>query len=277
MSCPDPVTLRDEGLTALNERLRDVAERHSARSRAAWLARHPGTLADVVALVRRLPSIDVEVSDTPAGAELAALLTRRAFGVPYARLGRSALVVPPDGTAYWTGRSRQAARTNTARARRAGVDVRAVRVEDVPSLRDAAADADWRGHLDWALTVLDPALPWVALAVVDREGRPVALAAALVDVHTAHLRVHISDHSHPIARDARYLLTGELVGELARRGVRVLLVNSVFGKPESIAYFQHLVGFAPYNLRLRRGRVSQRQPHRAARGKYAGDREPRRT
>jgi hypothetical protein len=90
----------------------------------------------------------------------------------------------------------------------------------------------------------------LCVAALDAEGKPVAVAAVIADSSVAYLRVHISDGEDARSSDARYHIAARLVETLALRRITMLLIDSALMLRPSVAYFQHLLGFAPYNLRV---------------------------
>jgi hypothetical protein len=83
-------------------------------------------------------------------------------------------------------------------------------------------------------------------------GEAVAFASVLVDGHAAYLEFFISAQDHEAAAWARYLLHVHLVVDLRKAGVEHLVSDSLLAAPPGVRYFQHLVGFEPANVRVRR-------------------------
>jgi hypothetical protein len=230
----------------------EVREAFERRRLAVWALTHPAAAVRLARVVRRLPTVDVQLSTGPAGAYLAKVLAHRTLGLPTARLARAGLPLPADPSAYLRGRPRQALRTNAARSRRGGVRCAESCAAQVAALVGRADDPRWAAHLDWALGAIGTVDvdSTICVAAVDAAGKPVALAAAVTDERVAYLLVHISDGDDMRSSDARYLIAATLVETLALRGVALLLIDSALMLKPSMAYFQHLLGFAPYNLRV---------------------------
>ena len=229
----------------------DDGERLAA---ASDLVRHPRQMLRLGRTLRDLPVVEVTLTDSVSGREIEAAVMHRRFRVPTGRVARATLEIPTDASAYTRGRHRQAMRTNLARARSSGITTSVVTPDELGALPEAATRPAWRAHLMWVQRTFQPydASEAVILVAWDAECRPLAVIGAILDVDVALLKAHVSDGDGTGRSEARYLLMGALVTALAERGCRLLLSDSALTLPRGVAYFQHLAGFAPRNLRLTR-------------------------
>jgi hypothetical protein len=204
-----------------------------------------------LAWIRRLPVLEVEVSDSPAGRAIRQALTGRRGIVP-AALAAAVLELPAEPESYLIGRSKQAVRTGRNHAGRQGVAV--VRVTDdgerrarALELADAGIRTDFVPSLRaWASDPQDES--WFA---VDPDGTTLAVAIVAVDGAVARLSAMISAGGS-VRSPARYLLSAQVFMDLIAAGVsHVILEGSLF-LPPGLLHFQRLLGFRPMNIRLRR-------------------------
>jgi hypothetical protein len=224
--------------------------RRSARRAAPRLLRS-------VAAIRRLPVLEVEVSDSPAGEAIASALAQRRGLVP-ATTAAAVLELTAEPEAYLVGRRRQAVRTGLNHARRHGLSVRKVTEREERRARALElVDAEVHEHFgpslrQWAAAPRDES--WFTL---DAHGRTLAVAILTVDGSVARLNAVISADG-PLRSPARYLLSASVFMDLARSGVsHVLLEGSLF-LPPGLLHFQRLLGFRPMNIRVRRAQRAQR-------------------
>lgn len=165
------------------------------------------------------------------------------------------LALPDSEETYLAGRHRQAVRTNVRRARAAGVTCQRVGPsrERLAVARRVYADRakDDQVSRDWLEARLGAG---EFFAACGPGGEAVAFASVLVDGEAAYLEFFMSSQDHEAAACARYLLHLHLVVELRRAGVKLLVSDSLLAAPPGVSYFEHLVGFEPANLRLRRRR-----------------------
>ena len=217
-----------------------------------FAARHPVVAARTARLVKSLPWVDVPLTTQPAGRTIRSRVERRRYLLPVGRLARATLTLPDEAGLYLRGRHRQAARTNIARAARNGVSAAEVPPDGLANLAAHVTRAGWREHLDWVARTLavHRGQGVVCVVVTDADRCPVAVAAAVADAQVAQLVAHASDPDHPESRDGRYVATDGLVRALVARHVRLLLGGSALTTSQNLAYFQHLQGFAPHNLRV---------------------------
>jgi hypothetical protein len=218
--------------------------------RTAWLAlRQVGRAARLARSLRRLPRIGLGVTNSPSGRIIRAFF-RRGRRDRRPLLAISTLALPADVEEYRRGRSRQALRTNSAKARRAGVTVvrggndAAVR-EHMQNLFHRRNDRDG-GAWYFQRAEAHEGEFWFALGP---DGASLALCEVIVDESLALLRAMISAPG-PDRSNARFLLMHEVLASLAARGVRHLVVDRAFWLPPGLVYFQRLLGFVPTNLTL---------------------------
>jgi hypothetical protein len=247
------------GLPALDSASEVVRSLQGARDsgRSPWMLvlRHPAALTRAAVTILRLPWLGLSLSPAPAGAAIRRYVGARTCGLPTGRLGRGVLALPESEEAYLAGRHRQAVRTNVRKARVAGVTCRPVglsgeRLQVARRVYAGRANDD-QVSLDWLEERLGAGDFFVACGPADDA---VAFASVLVDGGAAYLEFFISSQDHEVAACARYLLHLHLVVELRRTGVAHLVSDSLLAAPPGVRYFQHLVGFEPANVRLRRRR-----------------------
>lgn len=254
--------MADHGITAYGSAALDSASevvrelqrsRDSGRSPWTYLLHHPTALAKTAVTMLRLPWIRLTLSPTPAGGSIRRNLGGRTCGLSTGRLGRALLTLPESEEAYLAGRHRQAVRTNVRKARATGITCHSVGPpgERLQVARSVYADRgdDDQVSLDWLEARLGAGEFFVARVPA---GEAVAFASVLVDGHAAYLEFFISSQNHEAAAQARYLLHVHLVVELGRAGVEHLVSDSLLAAPAGVRYFQHLVGFQPANVRVRR-------------------------
>jgi hypothetical protein len=207
---------------------------------------HAGLRA-TVALLTKLPTLTVRLTDDPAGDRLRAHFDDRRWGILHCRLAQGVLVLPEQHSHYLRGRSRQALRTNIRKARSCGI--RCQRLEHLAQRRAATLHLRERAsdRLRWPdeLFCLAGDMWWAAY---DRRGTAVALAQVTVDRDWALLQSFVSAH-----RAGRYLLHSWIVEELIAANVRHLAVNASMAPllEPSLQYWQHLLGFGVANLSVR--------------------------
>jgi hypothetical protein len=180
-----------------------------------------GTVATPL-LLAGLPTLTVRLSASPAGERLREHFAHRQWGILHSRLAQGVLVLPETNATYLRGRSRQALRSNTRKAREAGITCRRLdhlseRRAAALHLRERAGDrVHWRDELFCA-----PGDAWWSAR--NRRGEAVALAQVTVDREWALLQLLVSRD-----RQSRYLLHSEVVEALVAARVRYLSVSSVF-------------------------------------------------
>jgi hypothetical protein len=214
-----------------------------------------------VRLLASLPSVPVALTDTPPGERMRAHFSHRIWGIPHSRLAQGVLVLPgEDDPPYLRGRSRQAVRTNIRKARAAGItcqpllEVAAQRA----ATRRLRSCAPWM--LEWGEEEILSAPGDVWWAAVEPDGTPVTLAQITVDRSWALLQAFASTDLA-----SRYLLHTTLVEMLVRADVRYLAVNGEMAPllDPNLQYWQRLLGYRVFNLRLCRTPLPSRQPELA--------------
>ena len=197
-----------------------------------------------------LPRIEVRLSDETAGRRIGEHLRVRVFGVlPKHRVAQGVLAVPPSMGAYLSGRSRQAVRTNTARAARAGIAVS--RLVTLEARRDAVdrytgpapalVDREWRD--EWWRRAAEDGRVW--LAASNPDGQIQGLLVATVDLDWAMLEVAIARQ-----HCTRWLLQKVLLQHLVDSGVRYMFTGTgnVLSLGPSLRHIQRLLGYVVANL-----------------------------
>lgn len=241
---PIPSLLHDDGFVALADGLQrrnglwSRATRVMARARVT-AAR--GVLAACVSpVLADLPHVPVTVPDTRSGRRLKSKYTGRDRGVRR-DLAVSVLPLPEEPEAYLRGKSRQALRTNSRRAREQGVTCRALDpVESMHHLERVVPDRWYRALIPSAQADLSAGLctGWVAEAA-DGATEVVALTSAAGPL--ARLDLMLSAPGREGA--ARYLLSAHVITELATAGSRLLAVEGALLLSPGLRHFQHLLGF----------------------------------
>ena len=210
------------------------ALRYGGDSRPAGLALGVLTLPYLLGLLLLAPRARVRVSERPCGRRIRAHLGLRRWGLPRFRLAQGVLHIPEDQASYLRGRSRQAVRTNVARARAGGV-------------RCAHAVRHWpvSGSCPGQEAPVECWQAW------NRAGALVGEAWVTIDSECALL--HSLNASET---DVRWLMHTAIVEELCARGCRQLLTNShdAFLMAPGQQYFQRLLGYSVERIRLRRSR-----------------------
>jgi hypothetical protein len=220
--------------------------------------RRPQRIAALFVVLFRTEPLSVFVSGSSAGRALRTYFDQRLLGVfPKNRLCQGVLVIPPHRSDYLRGRRRHALRTNLRRAATAGISCEVMEdgssaveaVEMVTQSRRkgplAAADVSYFRSL---LTK-----PGMTLLVArDRQGRPCAVLAAVID-ETVCLWEWATSNSH----EARWALHDHLVDVLIDRGVKYLLSTGegpfgALGFTANVQHYQHLLGYELRHVTLER-------------------------
>lgn len=200
---------------------------------------------------RRLPPTDLRLTATPAGRMIAEHLSIRDEGRFRYRNAQAVLDLPTDFADYMRGRHRQAVRTNTGHARRAGQFVLSCAVDGwAPGLDDSRRIAITPG----------PVERWMVLAA---DGEVVADSIVSVDRETALLHGLVSS-----TENARWLLHTAIVERLCGE-CSVLLTNSddAYRLGGGTQHFQRLLGYRISRLcvsRVRGGDPADQAPQPAA-------------
>jgi hypothetical protein len=209
---------------------------------ASWRRLRAGSLT-LTRYRRSLPTVDVELTPSPAGQMIGQHFAIRSDGRLRYRDAQGFLQLPADFSEYLRGRHRQAVRTNVGHARRSGL--RAA-VEYVP---------------DWAPGTDDSRLPYITPGPVERwnlltaEGTIVAQAILSVDEEVALLQGLMSLVPH-----GRWLLHTAMVERLCG-SCEVLLINcdDAYLMTPGVQHFQRLLGYEIGRLRLRRSPSPRRE------------------
>ena len=202
---------------------------------SAWRRLRAGSLL-LVWYRLRLPSVEVRPSASRAGALIAEHFAIRERGRYRYRGAQGVLSLPTEFSDYMRGRSRQAVRTNVARARNAELRIETLIVED------------WEpGEGDSRLAHLTPGpIEWWRAWHPDNTVGVVAEAILSVDDDVALLHGLVST-----VTDARWLLHTAIVERLCG-SCDVLLVNSddAYLMSAGAQHFQRLLGYEVARLRL---------------------------
>ncbi|MDL5154368.1 hypothetical protein [Actinomycetospora termitidis] len=235
-----------------------LQQRHRVQGRvrrtAVTVACAVPAVRDRVPVLADLPMLTVECSASAVGDRMAAKYDGARHGVPR-RLAVSVLALPDSSEDYLRGRSKQALRTNSRRAREAGVTCRRMgRVEaDVrlTALLRARGEEDLLPGVRADL-VAGTVQAWLAR---DADDLTEVIALTSTDGTFARLDLMLSAPDRE-AGPARYLLSAHVVGELIDRGVRHLAVDTALWLDAGLRHFQRLLGFEPTTLEFRRGPAS---------------------
>ncbi len=209
----------------------------------------------MAALLWRLPSVCVSLSDSPAGERI-----REYFGfrkwclIPDNRIAQGFLPVPSTIAEHLRGRHRQALRTNLNRARDARISVTAL---------PAAAERRWALER-WAKNCAtraedeverlqryleeqsdEPGRRW--LAALDSSGDCVGVCLLTVDVECALLEHLVA------ASPARWALNAAVVEMLCDEGIGFLFAESTNGirAEKNIQYLHRLLGYRVAHILVR--------------------------
>jgi hypothetical protein len=244
--------LHDDGFVALADGLQ---RRGGLRGRASKLAARARLAASRTALAARvtpalaeLPDVPVTVPDTRSGRRLVAKYAGRDRGVPR-DLAVSVLTLPEEPEDYLRGRSKQALRTNSRRAREQGITCRALNpVESAHRLEQVVPDRWYQAVVPGAQADLTAGLctGWVAESP-DGTTEVLALTSAAGPLARLDLMLSAPDREG----DARYLLSAHVVTELATAGRRLLAVDGALLLSPGLRHFQHLLGFGQARLAVR--------------------------
>jgi hypothetical protein len=207
-----------------------------------------------VLLLRGLPRVPVELTDSLAGLRLRKHFDDRTWGIRHSRIAQGILSLPDEPGQYPRGRSRQALRTNIRRARAAGITCR--QLHHLDERRGAALQLRARipGMWQWSNEMFSlPEDIWWAGET--SRGQTVAFAQVTVDREWALLRSLASSD-----RPSRYLLHAVLVDVLVASGVRYLAVDGPMAPmlEPSLQYWQRLLGFDVVHLSVSRQPLVQR-------------------
>jgi hypothetical protein len=215
---------------AIAPALRDVAGRGPM---ATWGRLRAGSLR-LSAYQRRLPVVDVRLSDSPAGRVIGEHLAIREAGRWRYRGAQGVLPLPAEFADYLRGRSRQAVRTNIGHARREQVTV-------ISEALDNWAPGDGDSRIDHISP--GPAERW---AVISEDDRFLAEAIVSIDREVALLQGMASWTTY-----ARWLLHTAIVERLCG-SCDVLLTNSddAYFMDAGNRHFQRLLGYRISRLRV---------------------------
>jgi hypothetical protein len=244
-------TAPGDDLAAALAFMRSVLPPASRPAALLYALRHPAAAVRSSSTLYRLPTIDVHVSDSAAGARIGALAGRRTLGIARPRFAVSVLpVVGLDE--YLRGHARAALRNSCSLARRLGVTCSMV-VDVDAQLRATHAILAGRDELDnWEALRELIALGRDRVFVAEADGAPVAISFVTVDREVANLSWCLSVRNDQRGSSARYLLHAYVMEVLSEQGVSLLFADAVVVISDGLRYFQDRLGFGVANLRLRR-------------------------
>jgi hypothetical protein len=232
----------------------------------AHLVRHPVRSLALLAAIGRLPRVQAELPDDPAGRGVHHALTRPGpLRTPFGATGVAVLEIPAEAAEYSLGASKQTLRRKARKAQKSGVVCRSV--PDPVERRELLAranqaeiehpDEQYRNVQPDNSDLLDHEL-W--LVAFDGEGEPLMVSVTPIAGDWAQLRYFRTLGSSNAHSDSRYLMTQELVQTLSERGIRYLFEGTHPAElSNGLRHFQRMVGF-------RLTRVSARlRPARPAR------------
>jgi hypothetical protein len=240
-----------------------TADLAATRRESNWrfakaIATKPRDLSRALGRIRALPRTTIPVNSTSANRDLTELL-RKGFGPWHSRSHAVAVLeIPTDPRSYTSGRSRQALRTNSAKARASGVHCATVSGQREIEARfgqiivdDWGIDSKSDTYRGWLKNVAD--VPHALYVTADSaDGRVLVFCKLVVDGNYARLHTFVHNRNDEAASPARFLLMDYLVEILAARGVTRLFVDTLVALPKGLRYFQHLVGYRAVNVSLSR-------------------------
>jgi hypothetical protein len=214
--------------------------------------KHPGphsliNASALLAVLRQLPILPVELTGGTGGRVIADHLRVRRLGVPKNRIAQGVLPLRA-GEQDYLGSCSRIVRRQIRRARLSGVECSRLTSDEqrwlvirqltpqVPGMPRWVDRLPGRFSDDW----------WVAR---EATGRPVGFAIVVADTRWAMLDLLIS-LEHP----ARYLLHTEIVTDLGKAGVRYLMTDSptVLRMDRHVRQFQRVLGYRVAHLALQR-------------------------
>jgi hypothetical protein len=215
------------------------------------VARRPRRARTLLSL-RELPVLGLHLSAAehdrwlrtrwPAGGE-------RLFGGHWAQA-----VIPTalDEHAYLTGRHRQAVRTNIRRARELGITAtRLAGYEEFVAASTPVYESRDGGSAVLAVMRSTPPpdeFAWYSASTAAHQA-PVIVAAVALFGDFGVLAVMVGNNDYARVGHARHLMHTFILSDLARQGIRNLLVGSVLRESSGNQYFQRLLGYHVCNLR----------------------------
>jgi hypothetical protein len=205
--------------------------------RAVWARLQAGSLT-LAWYRRRLPTTKLRLTESPAGRMIKAHFAIREQGAWRYRDAQGVLPLPADFSEYMRGRRRQAVRTNVGHARKTGLTVVSVAIDNwAPGLDDTRA-----GHI-----APGPVERWM---VFDATGQAVADSILSVDDKVALLHGLVTIAANT---NARGLLHAAIVERLCG-SCDFLITNSddAYFMGAGNQHFQRLLGYEISRLRISR-------------------------
>jgi len=220
-----------------------------------WVWTLMGSLVHEPALIRglaaiwRLPVVDLRVPRADANAWSGACFGPAGRGIFSGRLAQAALELPTVEKHYLAGGAKQALRTNLRHARDLGVTSGQISTHEawVEAANVIADGGAWVRHM----AKPEPGQQVVYYGARDANETPLALAGVALFGEFAVLFIMVSHPDRrPGASWARYQLHTCLALDLARLGVKYLLVGSALRQTAGNQYFEHLLGYRARHLRV---------------------------
>jgi hypothetical protein len=236
----------DPAFIVFSEAVREIVARRRVGNwvgAATTLAKSAPVVARGMRVILRAPQLTLTLNEGPAGRAIAA----------ERGIARAILVLPSSIEEYLKGRSRQAVRTNTRRARESGVTCREVPLADQAEviatfLHIGGWDHDDATRLDEVLGVRPGEQRFF---VAELDGSPLAIGAIEVDDRSALLKFQHSVPHAELASPARYALTVCIIEALIASRVTTLLVGTTVRLDAGLQYFQRRLGFGIWHVRTR--------------------------
>lgn len=197
-----------------------------------------------ILLLRNLPEVEISITRSIPGEQIGRFLRKRCYGFP-AQVAATVLILPSVPSDYLKGRKKQAIRTNIARAVEKGFVVcKDVSGEDfwhkASKLRIRAIEVLCAQRLDLGME------DW---CIYDENREIQAIARVQVDSTTAVL-MFMGAVASEASGFARSQLSAAIFTDLAARGIKHLIVGSVFDLRPGLAYFQSRLGFQAMYLMI---------------------------
>jgi hypothetical protein len=230
---------------------RPTSEASRVKAISLALARHPRRARTLLSL-RVLPIVEPRLSAAehdrwlqsrwpPGGESL--------FGGHWAQ---AVIQTSLEEHEYLAGRHRQAVRTNIHRAREQGVTATQLSGYDEFAAASTPVYGTRRGGdavlSDMRSPPTSDKFAWYSASTAAHE-TPIIIAAVALFGDFGVLAVMVGNRRYPRVGHARYLLHTHILGDLAARGTRHLIVGSVLRQSNGSQYFQKLLGYRVCNVR----------------------------
>jgi hypothetical protein len=214
------------------------------------LARRPSRARTLLSL-RELPIVELRLSAAEHDRWLHASWPAGGESLFDGHWAQAVIQTPAKEHEYLAGRHRQAVRTNIRRARE--LSITATRLGGYDEFVTASASVyRSRNGGDAVLAAMRRPSPsdefaWYSASTVAHEA-PIIVAAVALFGDFAVLAVMVGNQDYARIGYARYLLHTFILGDLARHGIRHLIVGSVLRESNGNQYFQRLLGYRVCNV-----------------------------